>query len=114
MKICRAVFSNNSQTEGTYSTSMANIAKNLNKVALPIIAIAAFASVLSVSSFDYNSCIAACNATALVKSRFDNCMALCQEHLPFSTSACWNLCAGPFSNMEISVQRGVVNLKPIN
>lgn len=114
MKICRAIFSTNSQTEGRYPTSIVNIAKNLNRVALPIIATAAFASVLSVSSFDYNSCIAACNATALAKSRYDNCMTLCQKSLLLSILTCWNLCAGPFSNMEMSVQRGVLHLNPIN
>ncbi len=86
MKICKAVFSNNSQIEKAYSTLIVSSAKNLNRVALPVIDIAAFASVLSVASFDYNSCIA----------------------------ACWNLCSGPFYNMEMSLQEGSVHLKSIN
>ena len=109
-----AVSSNNNQIERTHSTSIANIARNLNRVALPIIAIAAFVSVLSVASFDYNSCIAECNNTALAKSRYDICMKLCQEKLSLSISTCWELCNGPFSNMEMSLKGEQIHLKRIN
>ncbi|MGB7128564.1 MAG: hypothetical protein WBD50_05695 [Candidatus Rhabdochlamydia sp.] len=118
MKVCliqqSAVSSKNNQIERTYSTSTANIAKNLNRVALPIIAIAAFASVLSVASFDYNSCMAACDSAALAKSRYDTCMTLCQEKLLLPISTCWELCNGPLSNMEMSLQGGRIQLKRIN
>lgn len=103
---------NNNQIERTYSTSIANIAKNLSRVALPIIAFAAFASVLSVVSFNYDSCIAACNDTARLETRYNNCMRLCRLHLPYSVSGCWDLCNGPLFNKEISIQEGRIYLKP--
>ncbi|HEV3269355.1 MAG TPA: hypothetical protein VGZ69_01755 [Candidatus Rhabdochlamydia sp.] len=109
-----AVSSNNNQIERAHSTSIANIARNLNRVALPIIAIAAFASVLSVASFDYNSCIAECNATARTEARYDTCMKLLQEKLLLSISTSWELCNGPLSNMEMSLKGGQIHLKRIN
>ena len=120
MKVCRsiqqsAVSSNNSQTERAYSTSIINTAKNLNRIALPIIAVAAFASVLSVASFNYNSCVATCNASALAEIRYDTCMTICKEKMNLAAAQCWELCSSyHFSGMEMSFQGGRIHLKRVD
>lgn len=76
----------NSPLSGKYSLSLPQIASNLNKFALPIIAFYAFSSAQTAMAgpLEYSACVIACTLFGMAAT-FPACAAACLLLLPLPT-----------------------------